>query len=193
MPKRTNRLAHKLEMHGADEEPNGSKAVTLLLRLATMALALTSAVVMATASECTIYQPNGAKATVTFKHYPPFVYLAWFNFVATILEAAGIYLQVGTGDCDDDEEAPKIPRIVLVAIDVAVLALLNLATGAVFSAVVAYGPQISACTGTAGRFCEQVHRSKHFSLAASIAAGSAAFFKDVPLPFNLWPMSSDDC
>ncbi|CAO2149072.1 unnamed protein product [Urochloa humidicola] len=181
-------------MHGMEEERNGSKAVTLLLRLSTMALALTSAVVMATASECTIYEPNGAKATVTFKHYPPFVYLAWFNFVATILEAAGIYLQVsmGSGD-DDDEEAPKLPRGVLVAIDVAMLSLLNLATGAVFSAVAAYGPQISACTGTAGRFCDQVHRSKSFSLAASITAVSAAFVKDVQLPFNVWPMSSDDC
>ena len=35
--------------------PNGSKVVTLLFRLSTLALALTSAVVMATASECTIY------------------------------------------------------------------------------------------------------------------------------------------
>ncbi|CAN6363042.1 unnamed protein product [Urochloa humidicola] len=176
-------------MHGGDEVPNGSKA-NLLLRLSTMALALTSAVVMATASECTIYEPNGAKATVTFKDYPPFVYLAWFNFVATILEAAGIYLQVvmgGGGDDDHDhEEAPKLPRAVLVA-------LLNLATGAVLSAVVAYGPQISACAGTGGRFCEQVHRSKHFSIAASVAAGSASVVKDVTLPFNVWPTSSDDC
>ncbi|CAO2147166.1 unnamed protein product [Urochloa humidicola] len=181
-------------MHGMEDDPNGSKAVTLLLRLSTMALGLTSAVVMATASECTVYEPNGAKTTVTFRHYPPFVNLAWFNFVASILEAAGIYLQVsmGGGD-DDDDEVPKLPRAVLVAIDVAVPALLNLATGAVFSAVVAYGPQISACTGTAGRFCDQVHRSKNFSLAASIVAVSAAFVKDVQLPFNVWPMSSDDC
>lgn len=56
-----------------DEEPNGSKAVTLLLRLATLALALTSAVVMATASECTIYEPHGGRITVTYKKYPPFV------------------------------------------------------------------------------------------------------------------------
>jgi len=59
--------------HATDEAPNGSKAVNLLFRLSTMAFALTSAVVMATASECTIYEPHGARVTVTFKNYPPFV------------------------------------------------------------------------------------------------------------------------
>jgi len=59
-------------------------------------------------------------------------------------------------------------------------------------AVVAYRPQISACSGTAGRFCEQVHRSKLISLAAGISASSAAFVKDVRLPFSVWPVSSDD-
>ncbi|OEL22546.1 CASP-like protein 1U2 [Dichanthelium oligosanthes] len=158
-----------------------------------MALALTSAVVMATASECTIYGLHGAKTTVTFKNYPPFVYMAVFNIAATILEAAAIYLQVGKGDDDDDDGAPKLSRVVLVAIDVVVQALLSSATGAVFSAVVAYGPQISACSGTAGRFCEQVSRAKFISLAASISASSSGFAKDVQLPFSVWPMSSDDC
>nr|CAB3489894.1 unnamed protein product [Digitaria exilis] len=175
-----------------DEERNGSEAVTLLLRLSTMALALTSAVVMATASECTIYEPHGARITVTFKHFPPFVYLTGFNIVATILEAVGIYLQVGKGG-EDEEELPKLAKILLVIVDVLVPALLNLVTGAAFSAVVAYGPQISACAATAGRFCEQVHRSKLFSLAASISAVVSAATKDVPLPFSVWPVSSDDC
>ena len=121
-------------------------------------------------------------------------YLVWFNIAATILEAVGIYLQVGKGG-GDDEEAPKVVRVLLVFLDVAVPALLNLATGAAFSAVVAYRPQISACSGTAGRFCEQVHRSKLISLAAGISASSAAFVKDVRLPFSVWPVSSDsdDC
>nr|CAB3491636.1 unnamed protein product [Digitaria exilis] len=158
--------------NGMDEEPNGSKAVTLLLRLSTMALALTSAVLMATASD----------------------YVVGFSIVATILEAAGIYLQFGEGGGDDDEEeTPKLNKILLVLIDVLVPALLNLATGATFSAVVAYGPQISACAGTAGRFCDEVHRSKLFSLGASISAVLKAAAKDVPLKFSVWPISSDDC
>ncbi|XP_062182822.1 CASP-like protein 1U2 [Phragmites australis] len=175
--------------NGTMDTPNGSKAVTLLLRLSTMALALTSAVVMATASECTIYGLHGAKATVTFKDYPPLVYLVGFNITAGILEAVAVYLQLGKGD--DEEEGPKLPRILLVVFDVAVQSLLSLSTGAVFAAVVAYGPQISACAGAAGRFCEQVHRSKLLSFAAGTSAGLAAVAKDVPLPFSVWPASSD--
>ena len=122
-------------------------------------------------------------------------YLVGFNIAATILEAVGIYLQVGMGGGGDEEEAPMVAQVLLVFFDVAVPALLNLATGAAFSAVVAYRPEISACTGTAGQFCEQVHRSKLFSLAAGISASSAAFVKDVRLPFSVWPVSSDsdDC
>jgi len=67
------RIAMGSGCDATDEAPNGSKAVTLLLRLSTMALALTSAVVMATANECSIYETHGARVTVTFKNYPPFV------------------------------------------------------------------------------------------------------------------------
>ncbi|XP_066320794.1 CASP-like protein 1U2 [Miscanthus floridulus] len=181
--------------------PNGSKVVTLLFRLSTLALALTSAVVMATASECTIYGlHDGAAATatvVTFKDYQPFVYLVGSNIAATILEVAAIYLQVVAGnkqggDGDDEEDAPPPPminpRVVLVAADVAVQVLLYSATGAVFAAAMAYGPQISACAGAAsGHLCEQVRSSKIISLAASLAAGLASIAKDVPLPFSVWP------
>ncbi|TVU00816.1 hypothetical protein EJB05_53734, partial [Eragrostis curvula] len=217
-------------MHGScngGDEPNGSKAVTLLLRLASLGLALTSAVVMATASECTINEQHGAtaKVTVTFKDYPPFVYvnvhhvqisssrtsyiihtlayacrsraflgrcsyLVWSSIAAAVLESAGIYLKFGNGE-GDDEEGPKLPMVLLVVIDVVVQALLFSVTGAVFAAEVAYGPQINACGGGAGRFCDQVRRSKLLSFGASFSAALAAVAKDVPLPFSVWPGSSD--
>ena len=123
-------------------------------------------------------------------------YLVGSNIAATILEVAAIYLQVAAGDKqgsdadDDEEDAPTPaminPRVVLVAADVAVQVLLYSATGEVFAAAMAYGPQISACAG-AGHLCEQVHRSKIISLAASLAAGLASIAKDVPLPFSVWP------
>lgn len=101
---------------------------------------------------------------------------------------AAIYVQVGKGD--DVEDAPMIPRVVLVVVDVAVQMLLYSATGAVFAAVMAYGPQISACAGAAGHFCEQVQRSKIISLAASLSAVLAAVAKDVALPCSVWPHPS---
>jgi hypothetical protein len=110
---------------------------------------------------------------------------------------AAIYLQVVAGnkqggDADEEEDAPPppmiTPRVVLVAADVAVQVLLYSATGAAFAAAMAYGPQISACAGTSGgHLCEQVHRSKIVSFAASLAAGLASIAKDVPLPFSVWP------
>ena len=110
---------------------------------------------------------------------------------------AAIYLQVVAGnkqggDANDEEDAPPPPMInprdVLVAADVAVQVLLYSATGAVFGAAMAYGPQISSCAGAgAGHLCEQVRRSKIISLAASLAAGLASIAKDVPLPFSVWP------
>uniref|UniRef100_A0A0D9XUT6 CASP-like protein n=1 Tax=Leersia perrieri TaxID=77586 RepID=A0A0D9XUT6_9ORYZ len=192
--------------HANDSDHNGSKAASLLLRLSTLALSLTSAVVMVTASECTIVlnphrDGGGDTATVTYKDFPPLVYLVGFNIIATVLEAAAIYLQIGKiggdddDDCGDDDGegiAARLPRILLVVIDVAVQALVYSATGAVFAAVAAYGPQIDACGGAgAGRFCKQVNLSKVLSLAGGVAAGLAVFFRDVSLPFSLWPTSSD--
>ncbi|EEE54504.1 hypothetical protein OsJ_01639 [Oryza sativa Japonica Group] len=126
----------------SDDEPNGSKAVSLLLRLSTLALALTSAVVMATASECTVVQLNGVVATITYKDFPPFVYLVGFNIAAAMLEAAAIYLRLSTGGGDDDDEGfkGKLPGILLVVIDVAVQALVYTATGGAFAAVSAVRP-----------------------------------------------------
>lgn len=118
--------------------------------------------------------------------------MVWTHIVAAVLGSAGIYLQLaGNGH---DEEGPKLPRILLVVIDVAIQGLLYSATGAVFAAVIAYGPQINACSGggAGGRFCDQVARSKLFSLAASFCISLVAVVKDVPLPFSVWPASSSD-
>ncbi|PAN42838.1 hypothetical protein PAHAL_8G191200 [Panicum hallii] len=183
-------------MYGSDchvmaaAAPNGSKAVTLLLRLCTFGLALASAVVMATASDCTIYGVDGVAATtVAFKNYPPFVYLVACNITAAILEMAAIYLQLVKDG--EEAEAPVLPRVVPVVLDVAVQVLLYSSTGAVFAAVTAYGAQIRACAGAAGHFCEQVRRAKLVDLGASLAAGLAAIAKDIALPFSVWPISSD--
>ncbi|KAJ1257827.1 hypothetical protein BS78_10G026200 [Paspalum vaginatum] len=168
----------------ADAPPNNvCKAVALVLRLSTLALALASAIVMATASECTTYADGGGgtaiTVVVTFKNYPPFVYLVAAAITATILEAAAVYLQIGKGG---DHEAPPpagpmlLSRALVAVADVAVQVLLYSATGAVFAAVAGYGDQISAC---AGGFCDQVHRSTIISLAASLSAGLAAVAKGV--------------
>uniref|UniRef100_N1QU82 CASP-like protein n=1 Tax=Aegilops tauschii TaxID=37682 RepID=N1QU82_AEGTA len=93
-----------------EDEPNGSKAVSLLLRLSALILALASAVMMATADDCAIAGATPPTA-VTYRDYGAFVYL--------------------------------------------------------------------------------VGRSKLLSFGASVSLGLAAVVKDVSLPFNVWPGSSD--
>ncbi|KAG8090466.1 hypothetical protein GUJ93_ZPchr0011g27203 [Zizania palustris] len=184
-----------------DEKKNGSKAVTLLLRLATLGLSLSSSVIMATASACIIVQINGVRATVTYKNFPPFVYHVGFNIATAVLESASIYLNLSYGgggddddDCGDSGKKNKLAGILLIVFDVAALALSYTATGSVFAAVSAYGPQLRSCSA-AGRFCQQVNLSKTLSLATSVSVGLSSVTKDVSLPFSVWPATSsdDDC
>ena len=118
-------------------------------------------------------------------------YLVACNITAAILEMAAIYLQLVIKG-DNEEEVPVLPGVILVVLDIAVQVLLYSSTGAAFAAVTAYGAQIRACAGAAGHFCEQVHRAKLVGLGASLAAGLAAVAKDVPLPFSVWPITSED-
>lgn len=99
-----------------------------------------------------------------------------------------VYLQFGK---QDDPEAPILPGVVLVVVDVAVQVLVYTSTGAVFAVVTAYGAEIRACAAAGGHFCEQVHRAKLIGLGASLAAGLTAVAKDAPLPFSVWPVSSE--
>ena len=165
------------------DEPNGSKAVSLLLRLSALILALASAVMMATADDCTIAGATPPTA-VTYRDYGAFVYLVWANVAAAVLEAAAVYLQLsGAGD-DDDDEGSRLPGVVLVVVDVLAQALLYSSTGA------SYGcgkVGVDVCVV----FGQQVGRSKLLSFGASVSLGLAAVVKDVSLPFNVWPGSSD--
>ncbi|XP_044962987.1 CASP-like protein 1U2 [Hordeum vulgare subsp. vulgare] len=164
------------------DEPNGSKAVSLLLRLSALILALASAIMMATADDCTV---AGATPTaVTYRDYGAFVYLVWANVAAAMLEAAAIYLQLsGAGKGDGDDGGSKLPGIILVVVDVLAQALLYSSTGASYGAMVG----VDACVA----FGAQVGRARLLSLGASVSLGLAAVVKDVSLPFNVWPGSSD--
>uniref|UniRef100_A0ACD5W7J6 Uncharacterized protein n=1 Tax=Avena sativa TaxID=4498 RepID=A0ACD5W7J6_AVESA len=158
--------------------PNGSKAVSLLLRLSTLILALVSAVMMATVDGCTV---DGA--TYGYRDYGAFVYLVWSNIAAAVLEAVAIYLQLRNAGDDDDDRSNQLPGVVLVVVDVLAQALLYSSTGA------AYGAKVSIDCVPSG---EQVGRSKLLSLGASVSVGLAAVVKDVALPFSVWPSSSSD-
>uniref|UniRef100_A0ACD5W7J2 Uncharacterized protein n=1 Tax=Avena sativa TaxID=4498 RepID=A0ACD5W7J2_AVESA len=157
------------------------KAVSLLLRLSTLILALASAVMMATVDGCNTIDG----ATYGYRDYGAFVYLVWSNIAAAVLEAAAIYLQLSGANDDDDDRSNQIPGVVLVVVDVLAQALLYSSTGAAFAVL---GAKVSVdCV----LFGEEVGRSKLLSLGVSVSVGLAAVVKDVPLPFSVWPNSSD--
>uniref|UniRef100_A0A453M2D4 CASP-like protein n=1 Tax=Aegilops tauschii subsp. strangulata TaxID=200361 RepID=A0A453M2D4_AEGTS len=60
---------------GDDKESKGRlNAVNIAARVAAMGLAVASAALMVTASQCTVVLPNGAEAhTVTYSDFGPFV------------------------------------------------------------------------------------------------------------------------
>ncbi|CAL4993014.1 unnamed protein product [Urochloa decumbens] len=178
-----------------DDPPNGTNSLTFVLRICTLGLALASAIVMATASSCTISGDGGDdddSTTVAYKDFPPFVYLVACNITAMILETAAVYVQYRKGGGGGNDEEPKVlPGVVLVVLDVTVQVLVYSSVGGVFAAVAAYGDRISACADAAGNFSAEVHRAKLLGFGAALAAALVAVVKDVPLPFSIWPISSE--
>ena len=163
-----------------DEEKKESKcatAVSIAGRIAGMGLAVAAAVLMATASQCTVYAAYGARPrTVTYSDFPPFVYLVGAASIAAFLEAIAIFLVVWKKGKD------KTAKVLMPLLGVAVPALLYSATGAAFAAVAdmsycfANGRRVSVCAGSAAaggvgssNFCSQVHISVYLLLAAAVA------------------------
>lgn len=168
-----------------DEEKKESKwatAVSIAGRIAGMGLAVAAAVLMATASQCTVYAAYGARPrTVTYSDFPPFVYLVGAASIAAFLEAIAIFLVVWKKGKD------KTAKVLMPLLGVAVPALLYSATGAAFAAVSdmsycsANGRRVSVCASGIGgsNFCSQVHISVYLSLAAAVAVSVAEVVRGV--------------
>ncbi|WVZ50083.1 hypothetical protein U9M48_001373 [Paspalum notatum var. saurae] len=164
-----------------DDEKKESKTATAIIiagRIAGMGLAVASAVLMATASQCTVYAAWGARPrTITYSDYPPFVYLVGANAIAAFLEAIAIFLSVWKKGKD------KTAKVLMPLLGAVVPALLYSATGAAFAAATnlyycsAYGQRVSVCAGSAAsgssNFCSQVHIAVYVSLAAAVAVSVA--------------------
>lgn len=171
-----------------DEEKKESKCATgfsIAGRIVGMGLSVASAVLMATASQCTVYAAYGARPrTVTYADFPPFVYLVGANSIAAFLEAIAIFLCVWKKGKD------KKAKVLMPLLGAAVPALLYSATGASFAAgsdmsyCSAYGKRVSVCAESAAgagstNFCSQVHIAVYLSLAAAIAVSLAEVVRGV--------------
>lgn len=171
-------------------------AVNIAARVAAMALAVASAALMVTASQCTVVLPNGAEAhTVTYSDFGPFVYLVVANALAAVMVGAAIFLSVWK------KGSNKVSRVLVPLLDVAAPALLYSSTGAAFatSEYMSYcSPhgrgRISVCDGTvrgSNNFCSQVHMAMYISLAAAGAVSAAELVKNLMLSFGSSGSDSD--
>ena len=180
-----------------DKESKGRlNAVNIAARVAAMGLAVASAALMVTASQCTIVLPNGAEAhTVTYSDFGPFVYLVVANAIAAVMVGVAIFLSVwkkGSGKCS---------KVLVPLLDVAAPALLYSATGAAFATTeyMSYcSPRgrgrVSVCDGTVrgtNNFCSQVHMAMYISLSAAGAVSAAELVKNLTLPFGSSGSDSD--
>ncbi|EES10193.1 hypothetical protein BDA96_05G218500 [Sorghum bicolor] len=179
-------------MHDEEKkEPKWVTAVSIAGRIAGMGLAVAAAVLMSTASQCTVYYAAPAASayggaararTVTYSDFPPFVFLVGAASIAAFLEAIAIFLVVWKKGKD------KTTKVLMPLLGVAVPALLYSATGAAFAAVSdmsycsANGKRVSICAGSAAagggvsggtNFCSQVHIAVYLSLAAAVAVSVA--------------------
>ncbi|GJN25757.1 hypothetical protein PR202_gb13628 [Eleusine coracana subsp. coracana] len=174
-----------------DEKSSGSSskcanAISVAARIGGMGLAVASAALMATASQCTIYAAYGARPrTVTYSSYAPFVFLVVANAMAAFLSAIAVFLSVWKKGKD------KVARILLPLIGAAVPALLYSSTGAAFAAngdltyCSAYGKRVSVCAadaygGGSSNFCSQVRVAIYLSLGAAIAVSVAEVLRSLP-------------
>ncbi|XP_037436558.1 CASP-like protein 1U3 [Triticum dicoccoides] len=178
-----------------DESKGRLKAVNVAARVVAMGLAVASAALMVTASQCTIVLPNGAEAhTVTYSDFGPFVYLVVANAIAAVMVGVAIFLSVwkkGSGKCS---------KVLVPLLDVTAPALLYSATGAAFATTeyMSYcSPRgrgrVSVCDGTVrgtNNFCSQVHMAMYISLAAAGAVSAAELVKNLKLSFC---SSGSDC
>ncbi|KAF8665978.1 hypothetical protein HU200_054066 [Digitaria exilis] len=167
------------------KESKAMTAVSIAGRIIGMGLAVAAAVLMSTASQCTIYYSYGTRPrTVTYADFPPFVYLVIAAAMAAFLEGIAIFLAVWKKGKDNKA------TVLMPLLGAAVPALLYSAAGAAFAAGAdlsycsAYGKRVSMCAagsaaGGSSNFCSQVHIAVILSLAAAVVVSVAEVVRGI--------------
>ncbi|TVU23807.1 hypothetical protein EJB05_26189, partial [Eragrostis curvula] len=160
-------------------------AVVIAASIAVIGLAVASSVLMATASQCTIYADyNPRPKIVSYSDYRPFVYLVWANAIAAVLAALAVFLSVWKKGKD------KVARKAMPFVGAAVAALLYSSTGAAFAAgdgmmtyTAANGKRVSVCDGdvAGGNFCRQVRVAILLSFGAAVMVAVVEVVKGLAL------------
>nr|CAB3492146.1 unnamed protein product [Digitaria exilis] len=148
------------------KESKAMTAVSIAGRIIGMGLAVAAAVLMSTASQCTIYYSYGTRPrTVTYADFPPFVYLVIAAAMAAFLEGIAIFLAVWKKGKDNKA------TVLMPLLGAAVPALLYSAAGAAFAA----GADLSYCSA----YGKRVHIAVILSLAAAVVVSVAEVVRGI--------------
>ncbi|AQK48694.1 hypothetical protein ZEAMMB73_Zm00001d048729 [Zea mays] len=175
---------------GGKSDGSSSNAACLALRIATVALSVASAVMMASASQrsCTGCSPaTASQQPVSYRDYSSLSYSLVANVVSAALQALAAWL-TASGKADKGKVFKSLSELV----DTAAQVLLYSSSALSFSVddFGTCGRRVAGVCKAAGEFCQRARASGAVSIAAAVALAASNYLKDVPV--STWFRAGDD-
>ncbi|CAO2142597.1 unnamed protein product [Urochloa humidicola] len=178
-------------MAAGDKKSDGSTdAACLALRIATVALSVASAAMMASASSpqgscaatgCSTSPSPASQMAVSYSDYSSLKY----SFAATIVSAAvqAVAACIKARGKEGDESKSKAIKALYELVDAACQVFLYSSSALSFSVddFGTCGHRVAGVCKGSGEFCQRVRTSGAVSLAAAVCLAASKYLKDVPV------------
>ncbi|CAD6252975.1 unnamed protein product [Miscanthus lutarioriparius] len=164
-------------MAGGGKSDGSSDAASLALRIATVALSVASAAMMASASQRSCTGCSPATSQVSYSDYSSLSYCLVANVISAALQAVAAWL-TARGKVDESKAAKSLSELV----DTAAQVLLYSSSALSFSVddFGTCGRRVAGVCKGSGEFCQRVRASGAVSMAAAVALAASNYLKDVP-------------
>jgi hypothetical protein len=172
-------------MAGGKSDGSPDAAASLALRIATVALSVASAAMMASASQrsCAAAAgcspaPGSQQADVSYGDYSSLKYSLAASIVSAALQAAAACLKA-RGKEGESKAAKSLAELV----DAAAQVLLYSSSALAFSVddFGTCGHRVAGVCKGSGEFCQRVRASGAVSMAAAVALAASKYLNDVPV------------
>ncbi|CAL4982917.1 unnamed protein product [Urochloa decumbens] len=172
-----------------DKKPDGSTdAACLALRIATVALSVASAAMMASASQrsCTAAGCSPSPASqqqVSYSDYSSLKYSLAATIVSAAVQAAAACVKARGGGKEGDESKSKAIKSLYELVDAASQVFLYSSSALSFSVddFGTCGHRVAGVCKGSGEFCQRVRASGILSMAAAVCLAASKYLKDVPV------------
>ncbi|CAL4990303.1 unnamed protein product [Urochloa decumbens] len=173
-------------MAGDKKSDGSTDAACLALRIATVALSVASAAMMASASQrsCTAAGCSPSPASqqqVSYSDYSSLKYSLAATIVSAAVQAAAAFLKACGGK--DGESKSKVIKSVYELVDAASQVFLYSSSALSFSVddFGTCGHRVAGVCKGSGEFCQRVRASGILSMAAAVCLAASKYLKDVPV------------